>query len=646
MRTTPVALIMNGLALTFGHYLFFACAAAFVAAVAVVIAVTVKKRRPKTVKGAPPAADDYFESALPPSPVGYSFVKYMGFDPYVAPAPESTYVPAAHLSDEVNELLANWYDTYRTQEVYRREMAGLNNLHNRTADNLGFLKYLLQECEARVRELREEGEKEDEGALAVVNALSARVRVREEEYKAHAQQIWAAVESLRTRIISNDAELYNLKTELEDLRKKSDGDTEELEKAVRQFDSSMRFEALIPLLHAVNRAFNESESAQEKIRLAEAKLNFYREKTEALKTTVHGADTKEEEDRLAVAAELYGAVIGACIAHRKTLADEYQIHKKAADEYLKGQRLSVDEIVKTEDRVIGQIEYESVRREMLFRQETAAKTLAAAEREYAAVSGGRRGIKTKDGQQKTEREMRTEAAAMALKQARAEKAAADEAVETVLPTLDAITLIKSGSGVISQELLARLQGSKQLSFNGYFDAVYAAAEAYRTNGEIIYTLLPQDYFDLSAEAEREEQEQKELEKRNINELYPLKSALIAERLDELIKQSERTADPEAEKAKAKPTSSSPESAEIIEKVNKRIAEIMRLRREMKYIDTEKESKAFLSKLNSIVKTFDSDEKRNVALTELVKRTRAMAGYFGGKRKKDAKADADGTANEA
>jgi hypothetical protein len=646
-------------ALESGHFIFIGASVLFIAMLTVVIVISIRNAQ----HGGEDREDVLVED-FPTLPEKFSFERKLGFDPYLEPQPQkdspesvmAAQSTAAGLPDaEFYETLSNLRDAVEKQDIYRRRMDSLNYLHTAQVSYIRHSEeamkafdgraFAAREAEKSIEGGRKSGEAKkahamEQGLLGAFSQLTAGYKNTLERRRSHSRQIESAIEDLRSRIIANDMTIYNHKSEIGSYKKNAAVAPDEVERGDRLYEQSIRHEALIPLLFSVNRYFIEIDRLQNAAMRTKARMTQCAKKSdEAEKAGDEAQDVKKKEKLWKTAGAyraretLYRCLQDAVVEQKADIIEHYRENKRAADAYLKTERFTLAEIVSAEDKVTGQIACAHTRERMLDRQESARKRFEQAERVYNEHLKHSSKLEKTKGGGKLSYEERVKQALAELKEARAETAAADEDVETELPAINPLSLVQSGSGVLSKELLAAAAGTKK-NYRDYIEDAAESVKSYRKDKEIRSLESPEAYFERSGAAEQTEAEEPNAigDAEEPADQYVLDQAAILQKLNELEEKARTELAPEPVRKRSRIVSADPEnSPEVIQKVNKRVQQVMRLRRSLKYIDTPKESREFIAKLHRLTESFDGDESRNAALGELVRRTQKQARYLGAKQ---------------
>ncbi len=423
---------------------------------------------------------------------------------------------------------------------------------------------------------------------------------------------------LESEIARTEHELAFVNSDIKRLNDSVGAELEKIEKDNRARVLMSKYRELKPLLVSVNSSFRaigkadaDLETIHEKKRVLRAKLDrtvndlktaygaketeFISQKIGELNKRMLALDAQEEE----------------VIKHKEQMINEYKDSKRKANEFLDNEKYDLEDIIVAEDKVVGELEYEQVKSDYEARKKESESRYLLAQKKYDALISRKVKFKRNQEAERLAYETELQNAVKTLKQTRlaCEKAAND--AEKVLPSLSPLSLIKSGNGVISKERLA-----KRAAIGVERDLV--AADRVRSDLEAGAPASPATDANVPAApsafpvAQTAAQIQRLLEKLNALERMALKQ-----------KEQRNT-------QRIRPNHDSGFDVSASAKIEKRKAQIISMRKNLKYIDSPRSAREFKQRLYQLSISLDEDEMRDNVLSEMIRRTMDEATRLGEK----------------
>lgn len=434
-------------------------------------------------------------------------------------------------------------------------------------------------------------------AKAVADSRAAEVGKAVEKRAEDERLLKEALAHLDGEIARADRDLRLYNADIERLNASVGAELKQIESENRARALMNKYSQLKPLLVGANSAYREIVAIDAKLGEVRAKKRDARVRLERLSADLKVAygphDTEETASGIA---ELTAQMVKLDEEESTRLADkekkirEYRSAKRKANEFVEEERYSLDDIVAAEDKVVGELEYERLKAEYAEKKKLTAEKFAAAQKKYDEIMAKKVRIKKKDAEGKLAREAEIQSALAELKAARTESEKAADDFDRVLPSLTPSSLITSGSGVLSRERISGRVRSSAAQSNG------ANVPAARGSG------LPTTDT-VSAAALR-----KLMERLNALERFVLGYREMKQRTEE----SRRYGGDEGSK------------------LERRRAQVVALRKNLKYIDSPKAANEFRQKLYRLSISLDEDEMNDNVLSEMIRRTMNEAAYLGEK----------------
>ncbi len=277
------------------------------------------------------------------------------------------------------------------------------------------------------------------------------------ESKLNEAQSYVAAEIARA-----EHELSFVKKEIEQLNSVVGVEVKRLEDESHAREIMAKNRELRPLLISVNETYAEIKKIDADLEEIHAEKHTLREqivsKKEDLKVSYGVGEAIQYSG---IMAELNDRMIKldeteeSLIKRKEEKIEEYKLAKRKAHEFLDSSNYDVEDIVAAEDKVVGELEYERVKSEYETRKNEAVYKKIEAQKKYDTICLR----KVKNNKRNADKyRVYTEELDAALAELKKAKATLDKVTtecEKVLPYMSPLSLVRSGSGVISRERLAK-----------------------------------------------------------------------------------------------------------------------------------------------------------------------------------------------
>lgn len=460
--------------------------------------------------------------------------------------------------------------------------------------------------------------------VATAEELRGSVEKRTEDEKL----LKSAMNYLESEIARTERELTLANTDIERLNETVGAELKKIENDNRARTLMGKYGELKPLLTDANRIYREIIKADGELNDVHAQKHDAKAKLEAAMNELklsYGAQETELTTRKI--GELNRRLIDLdareeeLIAAKEDKLARYAVAKNKANEFLDKEKYELDDIVVAEDKVVGELEYEQLKDEYE-RKKTEAKTaLDAAQKKYDELT--ERKVKFGKKQQDLKRAYEDEVAS-ALTELRYSRSAYEKAesdCDKVLPSLSPSSLVETGSGVISKERI-----SKKAALDNAERGKIDSARARRAVDALTGTKTAAPFIkDINDEPVKPAAKPVENVTRPMNlPVRPTSEQLrrIMNRLNELERIALR------EKQQRAVMRGEDYSAAPISKVERKKAQVVAMRKNLKYIDSPQAAKEFKQKLYRLSISLDEDEMSDNVLAEMIRRTMNEATILG------------------
>ena len=419
---------------------------------------------------------------------------------------------------------------------------------------------------------------------------------------------------LATEIAKTERDLSYVQADIDKLNGRVGVELKKIEDDSRARALMNKYQELKPLLFTVNSVFreiNESDAQLNEIHTEKAKL---RQKIDALVDELKMAyGAGEMEDVSNKINEVNKRMLELDTKEEKLISSkeskiaQFKIAKRKANDFLDNEKYSVEDIVVAEDKVVGEIEYEQVKAEYQNRKVVSGKRLDVAQKKYDEIASRKVKFGKKQVEEKQAYENEVATALANLRSARVEHDKACTDCDRVLPTLMPTSLIKSGSGVISRERI--LERSAVGNTSDIIDAenVKARLEAQQQPApEFTYR---QTTKEIKPEPKADKYE-------------GVPTEALLQRLEMLEKVAMRSKNARAS------VRSQEQYGATVSGVERAKAQIVAMRKNLKYISGPEDAKEFKQRLYRLSISLSPEEMNDTVLSEMIRRTMDEATYLG------------------
>lgn len=608
-----------------------------------VIGAADKKQAKRAVKAAVRAAKNA------PSDKTDPVVALLGFDPY---APVDT---------ESCEIAETFYDTAQETEDMRvlrekmrvaagmeRKISELKARQEKIIYELGKVSRYLRDnrvvivsAEAVGEKLRQElnsltadkktAKKNKDSIMRVSSELENSVRTAEElkrnvELKSAEERMLKEAQSYIGGELSRaERDLSFVNADIDRLNESVGLELKKIENDNRARALMNKYRELKPLLVDVNSAFRAIGKLDASLNDVHASKHELRVKLDGLMAdlkTAYGPGeaqlTSQKVGEINKRMLVLDAEEENLIRKKEDKINEFKSAKRRANEFLDGEKYELEDIVVAEDKVVGELEYEQLKTEYETKKDETAARYAAAQSKYDQIISRKIKFKKNQDAQKRAYEEEIQSALKELKAARTESEKAANDFDRILPSLSPMSLVASGSGVISKERLSRrasVGAEKDLIAAERVRRETAAAVSVKDD-EPVKTPEPSDY---------------PVRRQTSGKSSNLPAGPSASQLDRLmnrLNELERIAVKEKEQralARAERGYSVP-----MNKIERRKAQVVNMRKNLKYIDSPRAAREFKHKLYQLSISLDEEELSDNVLSEMIRRTMNEATYLGEK----------------
>lgn len=582
----------------------------------------------------------------------------LGFDPY-APVDETSceiaepYYDEAHETEDMRALrekmrVAREAENKLKEMKVRRGKVGyeLEKVSRYIRDN----KVIISSSQAASEKLKAEygaltadkktakANKQTAGKLkaeldsnvATAEELRGSVEKRTEDEKL----LKSAMNYLESEIARTEHELTLANTDIERLNETVGAELKKIENDNRARTLMGKYGELKPLLTDANRIYREIIKADGELNDVHAQKHDAKAKLEAAMNELklsYGAQETELTTRKI--GELNRRLIDLdareeeLIAAKEDKLARYAVAKNKANEFLDKEKYELDDIVVAEDKVVGELEYEQLKDEYE-RKKTEAKTaLDAAQKKYDELT--ERKVKFGKKQQDLKRAYEDEVASALteLRYARSAYEKAESDCDKVLPSLSPSSLVETGSGVISKERISK-KAALDNAERGKIDSARARRAVDALTGAKTAAPFIKDINDEPVKPATKPVE-------NVTRPMNLPARPTSEQLRRImnrLNELERIA--LREKQQRAVMRGEDYSAAPISKVERKKAQVVAMRKNLKYIDSPQAAKEFKQKLYRLSISLDEDEMSDNVLAEMIRRTMNEATILGERSERD------------
>lgn len=588
-------------------------------------------------------------------------VALLGFDPYSQPEEENCEITEEfHDSDHETEDMRLLREKMKTAASIESKIATLRSRSEKVKYELDKASRYLRDnrvviasAETVEQKLRAElvaltsdkktAKRNKETVARVGGELENSVRTAEElkksvEARSNDEKLLKEAYSyLMAEVARSERDLSFVNSDIDRLNETVGAELKRIENDNRARALMTKYAELKPLLVDANASYRAITKTDAQLNEVHAEKHDLRLKLDGLMNDLKTAYGVEETRLLSQkVSELNKKMIvldareEELIALKENKIAEYKSAKRKANEFLDREKYSLEDIIVAEDKVIGELEYDQLKSEYEAKKNETAARYAEAQKKYDSVIS--RKVKYKKNQENEKRayEEEIQSALKELKAARqeSEKAAAD--FDRILPSLSPMSLVSSGSGVISRE-----RTSQRASVGAQRDLFAADRVRKEVNRQReipdVNTQTGADYPDSEYKDTAPEYKNTETayRPRRSENLPATPTSVQLRRLMDRLNELEKIALREKEQRalmRREPDYVVPAA----NKIERRRAQVVAMRKNLKYIDSPRAASEFRHRLYRLSISLDEDEMSDNVLSELIRRTMADAAYLGEK----------------
>ena len=579
-------------------------------------------------------------------------IKILGFDPYAPVETESceiteTYYDEAHETEDMRTLRSKMRAAKDTESkmktlAARRDKVNyeLEKISRYVRDNRVVISTSKAASEKLGTELNaltadKKTAKANKQAIAKIKteldgnvATAETLRGSVEKKEGEERLLKSALNYLESEIAKTDRELAFINSDVDRLNETVGAELKKIENDNRARTLMNKYGELKPLLTDANRIYREIAKADVELSNVHSDKHDVKAKLDAAMNELklsYGAQEVELTTRKIGELNRRLIVLDAkeeeLIAAKEDKLARYAVAKRKANDFLDTEKYELADIIVAEDKVVGELEYEQVKADYEKRKSDAKAVYDAAQKKSDALAGKKVKFGKKQQDQKRAYEDEVAAVSSELRAARAdyEKAASD--CDKILPSLSPTSLVESGSGVISKERL-----SKKAALDKSERDRMETDRARRTADSIVAEKTAEYIKRVEPAAEVKRPLQAEARPANLP-ARPGNEELrrLMNRLNEL----ERIALREKEqRAMMRGGDYAPSPMSKANKIERRKAQVVAMRKNLKYIDSPQSAKEFKQKLYRLSISLDEDEMSDNVLAEMIRRTMNEATVLG------------------
>ena len=579
-------------------------------------------------------------------------IKILGFDPYAPVETESceiteTYYDEAHETEDMRTLRSKMRAAKDTESkmktlAARRDKVNyeLEKISRYVRDNKVVISTSKAASEKLGTELNaltadKKTAKANKQAIAKIKteldgnvATAETLRGSVEKKEGEERLLKSALNYLESEIAKTDRELAFINSDVDRLNETVGAELKKIENDNRARTLMNKYGELKPLLTDANRIYREIAKADVELSNVHADKHDVKAKLDAAMNELklsYGAQEVELTTRKIGELNRRLIVLDAkeeeLIAEKEDKLARYAVAKRKANDFLDTEKYELADIIVAEDKVVGELEYEQVKADYEKRKSDAKAVYDAAQKKSDALAGKKVKFGKKQQDQKRAYEDEVAAVSSELRAARAdyEKAASD--CDKILPSLSPTSLVESGSGVISKERL-----SKKAALDKSERDRMETDRARRTADSIVTEKTAEYIKRVEPASEVKRPLQAEARPANLP-ARPGNEELrrLMNRLNEL----ERIALREKEqRAMMRGGDYAPSPMSKANKIERRKAQVVAMRKNLKYIDSLQSAKEFKQKLYRLSISLDEDEMSDNVLAEMIRRTMNEATVLG------------------
>ena len=576
-------------------------------------------------------------------------IRILGFDPYTPIEAESceiteTYYDEAHETEDMRTLRSKMRAAKEAESKMktlgtRRDKVDyeLEKISRYVRDN----KVVISTSQAAGKKLNsnfpalpadKKTEKANKQAIAKIKSeLDGNVSTAEtlrgsvEKKEGEERLLKSALNYIESEIAKTDRELSFVNADIERLNETVGAELKKIENDNRARTLMNKYGELKPLLTDANRIYREITKADVELSDVHAKKHDVKAKLDAAMNELklsYGAQEVELATRKIGELNRRLIVLDAqeeeLIAAKEDKVARYSVAKRKANDFLDAEKYELADIIVAEDKVVGELEYEQLKTEYEKKKSDAKAVYDAAQKKSDALAGKKVKFGKKQQDQKRAYEDEVAASLSELRVARADYEKAVSDCDRVLPSLSPASLVESGSGVISKERISRkaaLDRSERDRLET--DRARRTADTIAAEKTAEFTVREEPIAEIKRTVQAETRPVNLPARPGNEELRRLMN-----RLNELERIALR------EKEQRAIMRAGDYAPNPIGKVERRKAQVVAMRKNLKYIDSPQAAKEFKQKLYRLSISLDEDEMSDNVLAEMIRRTMNEATVLG------------------
>lgn len=437
-----------------------------------------------------------------------------------------------------------------------------------------------------------------------------------------------AFKYLSAEIARTERDLSFINSDIDNLNVTVGAELKKIENENRARELMNKYRDLKPLLYSVNILFGDIKALDKELeQIHEKKValkNSLAQSMEAFKRTYGATATQEAATNIsAINAQIVelDEKEEELISQKEDLIAQFRQAKAKANDFLTAEKYDIEDIIIAEDKVVGELEYEKVKKDYEQKRTETADAYAAAQKKYDALASKKVRFGKKQEAQKRAYEEELSQALNELKQARTASEKAENDCERVLPSITPESLITSGCGVMSRDRLTkRNDENKDRREQEREKARRAVAENDRKEEETARREADAQQRYAYRSTARPTQPQSNLPA--MPGANGSKYAKLLARLDELEKLAKE------EKKQRELQRRRVASANEGDKIERKKAELINLRKELRFINSPATANDFKRKLHNFALALDEEEMSDNLLGEMINRTMNEATALG------------------
>ena len=581
-------------------------------------------------------------------------VKLLGFDPYAPVENENceiveTYYDEAHETEDMRTLR----EKMRTAKDSENKLKTLGTRRDKVNYELEKISRYVRDNKVIISTSRAASEKlkaelgtltADKKTAKANKQAVAKIKAELDNNVSTAETLRGSVEKkegeekllrsvlnyLEAEIAKTERELSFVNADIERLNETVGAELKKIENDNRARTLMNKYGDLKPLLTDANRTYREIVKADSELSDVHSQKHDVKAKLDAAMNELklsYGAQEIELTTRKIGELNRRLIVLDAreeeLIGTKEDKLARYAVAKRKTNDFLDAEKYELDDIIVAEDKVVGELEYEQLKEEYERKKSDAKTVYDAAQKKYDALTGKKVKFNKKQEDMKRAHEDEVAAALSELRLARAdyEKAASD--CDKILPSLSPASLVESGSGVISKERI-----SKKSALDKAERDRIDSARARR----IVDAVTMERTTEFTAKPEPVEMPRPVKSGVSQSNLPAQSTSEQLRRIMNRLNELERIALREKEQRAMMRVGDYP--TDPASKIERRKAQVVAMRKNLKYIDSPQAAKEFKQKLYRLSISLDEDEMSDNVLAEMIRRTMSEATVLGERAGRD------------